>query len=340
MKVLMISGDPAVLDSNSAVGKRTEEYRQVFGELDVLVCQNNILNFFAGFINGFQLLRKKKFDVITAQSPEHWFFAWVYSKIFKIPWQMQIHTDILNKYFWRESLKNKIRAILAKFLILRASCIRVVSEKIKNSLTAYGLRPKAVAVLPIFVDMEKIKNAQIKIDLHDKYGKDKFIILMASRLTREKNIGLAVEALSSLIRANKRIQLIIVGNGPEEKKLKLRTMDYELWTNVAFEPWINNLASYYKTCDLFLLTSNYEGYGMTLLEAAACGAKIVSSNVGIAPEILDPENIFKVGDKNDLKSKLKLAIERKIKPAKPLRVQTKEDYLMLYKESLEQCLKK
>lgn len=337
----MLSGDASVLNPVSPAGQRIEEYRSILGELDILLCQNNFLSFFSGFIRGCRLLRRNRFDVITAQSPEHWFFAWIFSRFFKIPWQAQIHTDIFSPHFVKRSVFNKIRVVLAKFLIPRADGIRVVSEKVKESILKtmdYRLRTK-ISVLPIFVDTEKIKNPQIKTDLHQKYP-GKFIILTASRLTKEKNIGLAIGVVKKLVEASPKLLLLIVGAGPKKEKLKLMTNDYGLLTNVVFEPWTNDLASYYKTCDLFLLTSNYEGYGMTLIEAAAAGAKIISSDVGIAPEILEKENIFKVGDKEDLILKLKFAVEGKIKPAKLFQTQTKEEYLRLYKESLEQCLKK
>ena len=43
-------------------------------------------------------------------------------------------------------------------------------------------------VLPIFVDVKKIQSAKVKIDLHQKYPEYDFIILVASRLTKEKNV--------------------------------------------------------------------------------------------------------------------------------------------------------
>lgn len=340
MKVLMISGDASILNPSSPVGKRTQEYKKVLGELEILLYCGKIFNFISGFWRGCKLMRWKKFDVITAQSPEHWFLAWLLSKFFRTPWQMQIHTDIFSPYFVKSSVSNKIRVLLARFLIPRANCVRVVSERVKKSVALrFTLDASRLAMLPIFVDVEKIKNAPIKIDLHQRYF-GKFIILMASRLTKEKNIGLAIEALSSLIRANRRIVLLISGEGSERKNLESRINNYELSKNVILEGWNNDSTSYYKTCDLFLLVSNYEGYGMTLVEAASAGAKIISSDVGIALEILEQENIFKVGDKNDLIQKLKLTLEGKIKSAKPIPIQTKKEYLQLYKESLEQCLKK
>lgn len=362
----MISGDPNILDSNSVVGKRIEEYRKVLGELEILLCKSNFFNFFSGFIKGCKLLYRKKVDIITAQSPEHWLLAWIFSKIFKIPWQMQIHTDIFSLHFVRSSVSDKMRVFLAKFLIPRADGIRVVSERIKKSIQELWTMDhklwNKIVVLPIFVDVEKIKRFSIKTDLHEKYGKDKFIILMASRLTKEKNVGLAIDVFKDLLDSNSSPQpssltlreeggdemkshreegvtpiLLIVGNGPEEKKLKLKTMNYKLRTNVIFESWTDDLFSYYKTCDLFLLTSNYEGYGMALVEAAASGARIISSDVGVAREILENEAVFKIGDALDLKNKLNVAFLGALPKPKQILQGSKEIYLTKFKRIFELC---
>ncbi len=358
----MLSGDVRLFyDSQSQTAHRMREYGGAFGAVDILLflrhrgggrdfelspvvrvymASGRFLRFAAGFFRGAALIRRNRYDVVVAQDIEHAGIAWLWSLFFKTPWQMQIHTDMLNPYFWQGSITNKLRVVFAKFLLPRAQGIRVVSERIKKTLIAYGIRPAAITVLPIFVDIEKIKNASIVIDLHKKYPQFNFIILMASRLTKEKNMGLAIEAVSSLIRADRRIGLVVAGEGPEKENLRHVAYGLQLDANVVFENWTNDLASYYKTCDLFLLTSNYEGYGLTLLEAAAAGCTIVSSDVGIAPEVLEKENIFPVGDAPALQEKLQAAIAGNMSPTKPISIQTKQDYLRLYKESLEQCVKK
>ncbi len=360
----MLSGDLRIFyDSKSPTADRMREYGAAFGAVDVLLfirhrgggrdfelspharvymASGRFWRFVTGFLRGAGLIQKNHYDVVVAQDIEHAGIAWLWSLFYKTPWQMQIHTDILNPYFWRESFTNKLRVLFAKFLVPRANGIRVVSQRIKESLlrtTNYKLSTDIV-VLPIFVDIQKITDAPITTDLHKKYPQFNFLVLMASRLTGEKNIGLAVEAMKSLVKTHSKAGLVIAGDGPEKENLQRMAYGAQLRDSIVFENWTGDLASYYKTADLFLLTSNYEGYGLTLIEAAAAGCKIISSDVGIAPEILSKENIFKVGDVGDLTVKLNSAIAGNIQPAKPLSTQTKEQYLRLYKDSLELCIKK
>lgn len=80
---------------------------------------------------------------------------------------------------------------------------------------------------------------------------------------------------------------MVVGSGPEKlKKVK----------NVVLENWVDQetLFSYYKTADIFLSTSLYEGYGMSMVEARAAGCPIVATDAGIAPEIA--ARVCPVGD--------------------------------------------
>lgn len=350
MRVLMLGTDRKIFEEGSEVRHRMTEYASLTDELWILVLGQG--TFAEEKIGNLRLLTRsrlsalfwasgEKFDLISAQDPfETGFIGWRIARRLGAKLQLQIHTDFLSPYFGHESLKNKIRVLLARFLLPRADGIRVVSNKIKNSLVSrFPLLAPRIIVLPIFVDTEKLRQAPTKTDLRKKYPQFSKIILLASRLTREKNIGLVVAAMREVARRFPRAGLIIVGAGPEERSLKLKVESSKLSRNVLFEPWTSDLASYYKTADLFLLVSFYEGYGRTLVEAAACDLPVISTDVGIAREILPPENIISPNDPKLLAEKIVLAVEGKLPPTNFLVFGTKEKYLLKYRESWGGCFK-
>ncbi len=372
MRVLSIGSERNLFVKNSDAQKRIQEYGMLFNELHIIVFANKNLgykninvsnNIFLYPTNhkykisylwhiykiANLLIASHKFLVITVQDPfESGLAGWFLKLKYKLPLQIQIHTDLLSPYFWQESWKNKGQVLLAKFLLPRADGIRVVSERIKDSLNSrFLISDSKITVLPVFVDVKKIQSAKIKINLHEKYP-DQFIILMASRLTKEKNIGMAIEAMRDIIKKYPNALLLIVGDGPEENKLKAQSLGLE--ANIIFEPWTSDLVSYYKTADLFLATSNYEGYGRTVIESMAAGLPAVMTDVGLAGEILVDDLDGLVIPVQDIKALIgailslmenrgkreNLVVESR-KVAESLI--SKEDYLQLYKKTLEKISK-
>ncbi len=334
MKIISIGSDRKLFDENSEVRQRIVDYGGLVQELHVIVFNRGSESKNQNFVNvylhptnsksrwlyvfdavkiGRKLASQDTQWLITAQDPfESGLVGWLIAKKNKIPLQLQVHTDFLSPYFKKESLLNRIRVLIAKFLIPRADCIRVVSERIKKSLLRVTRYPLRATVLPIFVDVKKIQLASVKIDLQKKYPQFDFIILMASRLTREKNISLAIEAMKEIIKKYPKTGLIITGDGLDRKTLELQTAKNNLQNNIIMDGWTDDLASYYKTADLFLLTSNYEGYGMAVVEAMAAGCPIIMTDVGLAGEILIDKKdglVVPVGNKEKLIEAIQTLIE-------------------------------
>lgn len=313
MKLLSISTDRNLFKSNSAVRARQIEYALEREETHIIVFATRDFNFESEKIadNCFvystksrnkwfylfdainlagEIMREKGITNLTCQDPfltglAGWWLKRCARKLQFLNLEIQVHTDIGSQYF-ASTFGNKIRQEIAKFILPRADQIRVVSARIKDFLISeWKIAENKINIRPIFVDTEKIKNAEITVDLHEKYPKFAKIVLMASRLEPEKNIGLALKAWREVIEAKPTTGLVIVGSGSEEENLKLIAKKLNLENSVIFEPWQNNLASYYKTADLFLLTSFFEGYGLTLVEAQAAGCPIISTDVGVAREV-------------------------------------------------------
>lgn len=295
MKVLMFSSDPE--------NARLKKYAEVLDKLEIIDLsrrQGRFTRFWKGYKKAKNILSAEKFDLITAQEIEHSFIAWRLSKKFGIPWQMQIHTDIFSPYFVRHRMSNRARVWLAKFLIPRANGIRVVSERIKQSINLrFKNKNLRISVLPIFTEK---KVSSISFDIKQKYPGYDFYILMVSRLAREKNFKLALEALREVMRDFPRVLLVIVGDGPLRGNLeKERLLGLE--TNVKFEGLQENVAGYYQSADMSLLTSDYEGYSMAAIEALSFGLPVIMTDVGVAGDIVkNGKNgiIIPVGDREKL----------------------------------------
>ncbi len=382
MKVLMFSTDASVLRSDSETRKRMKEYGELFDELHIVVyapgesAKQAIVSdrvtvypvgtaarwryFSEAYKIGKKIMGNGKWEmgncVITCQDPfETGLIGWALRFRFHIPLQLQVHTDIFSPYFAAESFKNRLRVMLARFLLPRADGIRVVSERIKVSLESNVKGQKSkVIVLPIFVDVKKIASAKVKTDLHQKYPGFDSIVLMASRLTREKNIEMAIDAFAELkpitYNLKPKTLLLIVGDGPERPELQKLIVKGQL-SNVILEPWTSDMSSYYKTADCFLLTSDYEGYGRTVIEAMAAGLPVVMTDVGLAGELfvdgLDGV-VVPVGDAGAVSEALRAMLGDAalregfvVQSAKIIgSLGDKKEYLRAYRAALEACFKK
>ncbi len=364
MKILSIGSDRKVFEEGSAVRSRLLEYGRLVEEMHVIVFAKKTLGFrdesfppniflyptnsntrLGYILRAIMLARKLKhrgvqIDVVTAQDPfESGIAGYFIARALGARLHLQIHTDFMSPYFARESFLNSIRVHLAKFLLPCASAVRVVSERIKKSISEIVRNGTPVAVLPIFVDITVTHTSR---DIKKNYPQFEKHILMASRLSHEKNIPLAIKSMKEIVAKYPKVGLIITGSGIEEERLKKLVKDLELEKNVVFEGWQDDLASYYKTADLFLLTSNYEGYGMTIVEALSAGCPVVMTDVGCAWDVVQSgENglVVPVGDEKALTVAVfkVLSGEAHLETKTP-KLPTKEEYLADYRASWEDAL--
>ncbi|MBI2108852.1 MAG: glycosyltransferase [Parcubacteria group bacterium] len=350
MKVLMLSRDAKIFDKGSAVRARMVEYGKLFENLYICVISigkykeerispnvfvfHEPLSSLWGIGNIVKRVRGD-IDIVTAQDPfETGFIASRLASALNAKLQLQVHTDVFSPYFARASIKNFIRKMFLRRTLLRADCIRVVSEKIKNSLaTSYKLQATSCAVLPIWIDAEKIKNAQ-PTSLPKRYD---FTILWVGRLEKEKNPMLALEAFNIFQRHVPNSCLVIIGDGSERNDPELQVTRYKLQNNVLFLGWQNDVAGYYKGADALLVTSWYEGYGLQMVEARVAGIPVVATDVGVAHEV----GAYIAEHTPQSLGEILLRLYKKELP-KPLEYKypykDKEEYLRLYKQSFEQCL--
>lgn len=280
--------------------------------------------------------RNTTIDVVTTQDPfETGLTGFILSRLLGAKLHVQIHTDFMSPFFAHESFMNRVRVRIAKIVLPRAYSVHVVSERIKKSITGMTASSVPVAVLPLFIRREHTEGSSY--DLKKQYPQFEKHILMASRLSSEKNILLALAAMKELVVNHPKVGLVVVGSGPEEDRLKDFVQKNNLTGNVIFEGWSENLGPYYKTADVFLLTSNYEGYAMTVVESLYFGCPVIMTDVGCAGEdLIHGENglVVPVGDVKALTRALTHVVTGgQVFDVKKPNILSKEEYLARYQNS-------
>ncbi len=364
----MIGTAPNFFRPGTEARRRAEAYGRLFGTLDVIVYTPRgftaerlasgtrlhptdsylrILRPWDAFWLGRRIIRQQRMSVISVQDPaECGVVGLLLKTIFGLPLHIQFHTDVLSPYFRANSWKGRIRYWCALFIIPRGDYFRVVSKRIKRSLIARFRLPDArIVVLPIFVDRDKIVQASSSFDLRKKYPEFDFIVLMVSRLNLDKRIDVTLDVFVEFHKNYPKAGLVIVGDGPEEQNLKLKTCNLKLADNVRYEGWQRDLIPYYKGADLYLLTSAFEGYGRTVIEAASAGIPVVMTDVGVAGEVIrdgETGRVVPVGDRRALARALVAAYrdrpamramaERARREVLALAPRTWEEYIERYRD--------
>ena len=301
VNVLMVSTDRTMLKAGPTQA-RIAAYGKCFKRLDVIVfsardhgyvhdthIEGHVLihstNSCSRWLYGFDAWRLSRslghIDVVTVQDPfETGIVGFCIARLSKVPLHVQVHTDFLSPEFSVLSYLNYIRVMLAGFVLHRAQRVRVVSERIRKSIGGQYHLQAPITVLPIFVDVEKFKAAG-KNNLSQQFTKFRQKLLVVSRLEPEKNVELALRSFAEAAPLD--ACLIIVGEGSERESLEALALSLGVASRVFFEG-IRDPASYYALADLVLVTSRYEGYGMTIIESLASGVPVLATDVGIARE--------------------------------------------------------
>lgn len=318
MKVVCLGLDPKTLDPESVVAFRNRAYGRLVEHYSIVVPSPatvtvNLsdrttvygvggmykpIQLFRVYRNAMRLIRAKMCDVITSQDM-------YYLGLLGLYLSRKYHLGLEVQVLGIEKL-TPLRKRIAIFVMKRASVVRALSERIKGRLIhEFGIPEEKIRVVTIYVDVKKLgldvrtlegqsaaEFENLSHDFRSKYG-TYTNFLTVCRLVPIKRIELQLAALKAVVEEHANVMLHIVGSGPEETALKARVTELGLTDHVVFHGYQTGhaLGMFYIECDCFLLTSDYEGWGMVIIEAATAGLPIIMTDVGCAGElIVDGEN--------------------------------------------------
>lgn len=311
MKILFVSSDPQLLRAESEVYSRHLQYAALFGELHIVIRSEKTMKLVNGpltihafrcgrFIAPLLLALKTRnlvheigIEIVSAQDPfEHGWAAAHAVRNTSARLHIQVHTDFLTRWFTHGDLfhapavpaplLNRVRRLLADHVLLQAHGIRVVSERVRDSLIReYGVHIPEPVVIPISVSLESYP----VISLPDHTFT--FALISVSRLEPEKRIEDILVAVAKISREYPSVGLFIVGEGRERSRLVSLTQSLQIQDRVHFlgAKSVAEVSGLMQSAQAFIQASAYEGYGMTLLEAALARIPIITTDVGIVGEV-------------------------------------------------------
>ena len=220
------------------------------------------------------ILKKEKPDFFIATNPIIWSIAFAERNVFSKK------TKIGAWYHYSFKMKNVKEKYLKK-----ADFFWKISSGIKDELLSLGVSPDKIYVIYNPVDVDHVTAVK-------RSGKqNRFIYIGRIDYDGQKNVSELIKALNK-VKGDWHCDLY--GSvDPETKDRLLRLANDHTKSQIEFKGFYTNVWSHIKEADALVLTSKYEGLGMVLIEAAARGISLISSNCPVGPEeIVNNQNGF------------------------------------------------
>jgi glycosyltransferase involved in cell wall biosynthesis len=190
-------------------------------------------------------------------------------------------------------LKNRIIIVLQKIInaiifIISGNRLTVISlnRNLNKIIKRYHRGP--VANIPVGINLDLYHNSRMRERMETKS------ILVVSRFMPWKEIGRAIEIFMEVKRFNKEVEMILIGDGPMLRHYVAKYKHVE-GLKFAGDMDYKKTIEYYKKSDIFLITSQYETFGITVIEAMATGLAVVASDLDVFRDrLIDNINCYLV----------------------------------------------
>ena len=191
-------------------------------------------------------------------------------------------SDMFELYKSQPLMRSTIRNVLKG-----ADGVFAVSNALRHEIIATGVVGIAgkTKISWNSVDIDKFSSRENDSFKREYRLTDKPIVLFVGNLIKRKNVESLLEAKKI---ANSDYYLVVVGDGPLFKKLK-KKVEEENIRDVIFTGSRNDVENIIPSCDVLVLPSFSESFGLVLIEALACGKPVIGSNVGGITEIINDD---------------------------------------------------
>jgi glycosyltransferase involved in cell wall biosynthesis len=289
------------------------------------------LSFWRPLNHGFaQRLRQGNFDALWIHGWGYWSHLWAVSSAKRLGVKVLMRGESGLHLRPGGGLKHTLRRKLMRYLVCNVDGFLTIGERNRKYYLHHGVPPQRLFPMPYCVDnaffQDKAAEAgasreKLRTSLGLEPGRP--VILYASKMIDRKRPGDLLEAylrLSADGRREPHPYLLFIGDGELRSGLEDRASPLG-WNSIKFLGFKNQteLPGYYDLCDVFVLPSVQEPWGLVINEVMSAGrAVIVSDEVGCAPDLVKPgENgeVIRAGNIDELSRALVTVLENPEKTA-------------------------
>lgn len=181
--------------------------------------------------------------------------------------------------------------LLDSFILLNCKILLVSSDSMKrHCLSRFMFNADKIQIVNDSVDTEKIPSYSqedlLKIRNSIGIPHEDIILISIGRLERMKRFDLLVEAFIAINKKYPNVSLIVLGDGSQKDNLHSLAKVKNLSGRIKFLGYQKDIWQFLALADIFVLTSDYEGSPLVVLEAMAMGLPIVTTDVGNCKDIV------------------------------------------------------
>jgi len=181
--------------------------------------------------------------------------------------------------------KNFVFKSILKYNLKKADAICATSHTIKDYLKP--VTSKSIHVIPFGVNIEEFSKKEVK----SLFSEESYVIGCIKALEDLYNIDVLIKAFAVLKSKfpSKSLKLLIIGVGSREAELKKMVSDLKLVDDVTFTGRIPfyEVSNYFNMLDVLVNISDYESFGVSVIEAMACEKPVIATNTGGLKEIIE-----------------------------------------------------
>jgi len=264
-----------------------------------------------------KVLKSKPKGIIHAHSPVlNALSAYKVAKELGMPFVYEVRA------FWEDaavdmgktkekSLRYKLTKDMETSILRKADRVITICEGLKNDMIIRGIDKEKIFVVGNGVNLDVFSPKEKDISLIQKYNlQGKTVLGFIGSFYHYEGLDLLIKAMPLILKENKDVILMLVGNGTQFEKLQNLVKEMNLKNNVIFTDKVSHeqVTKYYSVIDVLVYPRNSIRLTELVtplkpLEAMACGKAVIGSDIGGIKEVVPTEEVgllFKAGNVSSL----------------------------------------